>query len=883
MLSLNPLSGLLIKITSVTSLALILAACGGSSGGSSGGSTPTPDGGSTGSTTREAVNYNGPAPRNDDVQSFRSALWSEIALPSRCGGCHIQGGAGAPAFVHTGDVNTAYDITMSNSLVDLNNPSNSRLVTKVLEGHNCWLANDNVCASLISGWIQDWSGGTGGATTFLDTLNLRPLDDADLRGPGQTKQFPSDPTEGAPNDFASTVYPLLNQYCGSCHSANSALQQRPYFGGTNADASITDPTAIAQDLAASYEAARTRINLNDAEAGVTVNTAKSRLVSRVLEGHNFWGGDRVGSATQMFNAIRQFSNGIPLTVVDTDTLITSQAFTFNEGFSEQAGAGRVEASVIAKWDFLTGSDGNIAYDVSGESPALDLVIEGDVEWMSSGGVRLNDGKLLGSPTVSAKLYDYITSSGEYSIEAWVVPQNVNQGDDNNPERIVTYSGEADSRNFMLGQAEYDYEFWARSSTTDTDGQPALEITAEEPLQASLQYMVATYSATNGRSIYVNGEMVSNTDAEGAGNFNSWDRNFAFVVGSEVSNEYRWQGDLRFLAVHDKALSEEEILTNYDVGIGQKSYLLFSVEEHTEIEDTYIVIEVEQFDDNGYLFNEPFFVALNPNAPVDRDIAIEGMRIGVNGKEAIVGQAYAKINTTVTENGIADGEGRQVLSTVGTIIGVDQGPATDEFFLTFENLNGNTNVYSEGTFSPELPEPDNDTPQSDIGIKTFDEINETLSALTGISKINTNVSNTFESVKQQMPTDPNISGFVAAHQLAITQLAVTYCNELVEQESSAGATGYFPGFNFNDNVTTSFGTGNGNIGNRRAVTTPLLDRLLAEDLGSGVSTQPEISVAEAELDRLIDQMITGDNSSNRANRIVMATCAATFSSGMMLIQ
>ncbi|MBX2810021.1 MAG: LamG domain-containing protein [Cellvibrionaceae bacterium] len=871
MLPLNKLSALVCKRVLVVVLGGLVTACGGSSGGAGGNNTPTITPDDTPTTTADnSVSYSGPAPRDATVQNFRSALWQEMAQTNRCGACHVQSGSATPAFARSDNINTAYDTAAA--LIDSATPANSRLVTKILEGHNCWLSNDSVCASLMTTWIQNFLN-SGGTTSFLGALNLT---DPTLQTVGQSKQFPADADDGSSVDFESTVYPWVNQYCAACHAADSATQQQPYLGGNNSDSSITDPTAIAEDVSVAYEAARTRMNLE--------TPSLSRLVSRLRdEGHNCWGGNCAQSASLMEAAIQTFSDNITPATVDGN-LVISRALTLDDGLVASTGGGRAETDLIAKWDFGFGS-GATAFDISGVDPAIDLNFVGNIEWLGSGGVRINDGKLQGTTGDSAKLYDRIISTGEFSVEAWVVPLNVTQ---DGPARIVTYSGAADRRNFTLGQTLYDYDFLARSTTTDNDGQPALSTPmADEVLQASLQHVVVTYSATEGRSIYVNGSLVSNADPEGAGAFSGWDRGFVLAVGDEVSNDNQWQGSVRLLAIYNRAMPAEDVLTNYDIGVGQKFYLLFSIADHISIPRSYIVMQVEQFDDYGYLFNEPFFVSLEPGVTIS-DVAIEGMRIGVNGQEAAVGQAYANIDTTINQAAVTAGEGRQVLANVGTIIGVDQGSATDEFFLTFERLGSATNVYIEATPTAQIPTASTEE-QSVIGVKTFDEINEALSALTGISKTNTNVVTTFGSVEQQLPVNASIDGFVAAHQLAITQLAVSYCNELVTQEAQkdAGAAnddgGYFANFNFDNAVAAAFDS----VG-RDQIISPLLDNLLANTVS--VSDQPTFLDAQAELDSLATTLIANcdsDNSciqdSTRVASMVTAMCASAFGSGMMLIQ
>ncbi len=880
MLSLNQLSALASKIISICALTAILVACGGSGGGSSGTTTPTTPGGGTGggSSAPEVINYNGPAPSSDEVQRYRNAIWSNIALASRCGGCHIDGGSATPTFARTDDINAAYAEAVNNNLINTSNPSNSRLATKVGEGHNCWLTNAGSCAAQMATWVSQFSN-VGGDTSFLGALNLQ---EPTLRTVGDSKQFPALATDGGASSFANTVYPLLNQYCGGCHAPDSATQQQPYLGGNNSNSGVTDP----EDVTVSYEAARTRINLGDGAR--SVSDSLSRLIVRLRdERHQCW--DSTRCVTDMHSAIQAFSNGITPVSVDP-ALVVSRELNLDEDGQAASGGGRVETNVIAKWDFRDNSSNpstRTADDTSGVSPPLTLNLIGDVEWSgAAGGVRINDGKLQGSTTTSAKLYDRIIASGEYSIEAWVVPLNITQ---DGPARIVTYSGATDRRNFMLGQTTYDYDFQARSSVTDADGLPALSTPmADEVLQATLQHVVATYSATDGRRIYVNGELVTADDPEGPGNFNSWDRNFALVVGDEVSNDNQWQGTVRLLAIHDRAISEADIRTNFDIGVGQKFYLLFYISDHISIPRSYIVMEVEQFDSHSYLFNEPFFVSFEPGVTIT-DVPIQGIRIGINGQEASAGQAYANLDETITQAEVDANEGRQVLSDIGAVIGVDQGAERDNFFLTFDLLGSEQYVRVEATPTAQNPVADNDKNQWDIGIKTFDEINEALSGLTGISKTTPSIASTFDTVRQQLPIDEDIEGFSAAQQMAVTQLSVVYCKALVDQESALSSSSYFENFDFGATPTVALG-GAGSVG-RGQIISPLLDSLLANTVRT--NDQPDIADTQSELDSLITTLLDncdnnscippGSSSTSRLNDIVTATCASAFASGMMLIQ
>src|SRR5262249_34921978 len=153
--------------------------------------------------------------------------------------------------------------------------------------------------------------------------------------------------------------------------------------------------------------------------------------------------------------------------------------------------------LVAKYMFMTGS-GNTAYDTSGVTPAADLSLSGNVSWVGGWGINIGmGGKAQASTSASAKLAAMIQSSGEYSIEAWVAPNNVTQ----TKAFVVSYSGSNTTRDMTLDQEAMQYQGMTRSSVTDTNGQPPLvTTTATGAAQAALSHVVLTYDPVNGQKI-----------------------------------------------------------------------------------------------------------------------------------------------------------------------------------------------------------------------------------------------------------------------------------------------------------------------------------------------------------------------------------------------
>lgn len=824
-------------------LGLMLSALIGCGSGSGAKTEPNPNT-NPGNGNGEDFSYKGNNPASTaDITKFQNNLWINIARENRCGGCHVQGKQ-APEFARGDDINLAYAAAI-NGLVTLGNPSQSRLVTKVASGHNCWLADPVACGDIMTTWITAWAGNSG---TTANSVVLTPPAEKDV---SSSKTFPDSPA-----GFSTTVYPLLTQYCSQCHSESSLTRQQPYFASSRVDTA--------------YQAAKSKMRLD--------NPAASRFVQRLAgDAHNCWS-NCSQNAAEMQAAITTFANSITPVTVDPE-LVISKAVGLGDAFVVSSG-GRIDTDIIAKYEFKTGK-GSIAYDTSGVDPITNLNLIGNVGWSSAWGLKFKDtGKAQASTADSRKFYDLLRAAGEYSIETWVIPDNVVQGDnDNNPARIITYSGSATTRNFTLGQYEYNYSFMNRTSASDANGLRELATAAnKEILQASLQHVVVTFDPTRGRRIYVNGEFTGDTDPDAGAALKDWDSSFALAIGNDVSNNRPWAGSIRFLAIHKRAMSAADIQTNFNVGVGAKYLLLFNVSELVGTPLSFIVFDVQQFDDYSYLFSSPFFTNLGEQK-VQGEIDLKGLRIGVNGEEAHVGQVFANLDTKINAAQMVDG--RQTLSTLGTIVEMKQGPDQDQFFLTFDQIG--THHYNRTEVVVPPPATPADIPgQAHIGLRNFAEINATLSALTGVSKTNTSVRTTYTKVEQQLPTLTNIEGFLAAQQMGITQLAVSYCNALVDDTGLRSS--YFSGFNFGASANSAF-----NASGRNQIIDPLMKNLLAGDIASGgsLSNQADPAAIRAELNQLIDRMTacaaSNSCSGNRTAITVKATCAAAMGSAIMLLQ
>ncbi len=820
--------------------ALVLAAC--SAGGGPGVSVNQPTGSAT------AQSYTGPAAMNADVLAFQLNLWQNITPSDRCGGCHHAGGQ-SPQFARSDDVNLAYQAVLP--LVNLRNPEQSLLVQKVGGGHNCWVADPSACAATMLVWIQNWIGSGSGATSKIQ-LVAPPVQAA-----GGGKQFPLTATDGNPS-FANTIYPIVTKFCAGCHSESSATAQQPYFASAN--------------LAEAYVNAQPKINL--------AQPNQSRFYQRLAQDfHHCWATptsngapDCAGSAATMLAALTAFANGIPVTPIDP-TLVVSNALTLSQG-TIAAGGSRYDANVIAMYMFESGQ-GSTAYDTSGVTPEADLELTGNVSWVGGWGIQLGSGaKAQASTSASAKFASMIQGTGEYSFEAWVAPANVTQ----TGAYVVSYSGSNTTRNATLAQDVMQYEGMTRSSATDTNGQPPLiTTTANGAAQAALQHIVLTYDPVNGQKIYVNGVWTGDKDPSPGGTFANWDSTFALVLGNEVTGQRQWQGVIKMVAIHNRALTATQVMQNFNAGVGQKYYLLFGVSSLTGVSQSYIMFTASQYDNYSYLFYQPTFISLDPTVTVPSNLQISGIRLGVNGQLAPAGQAYAEMNSTVGASfSAANG---QLLSGLGTVVPVTLGPTGDLFFLSFDQIGSHVHAYVDPPVAFSPPAPVN-TPVPDFGIATFERVNSTLSRVTGIPITNSTLWAQYQSQQQSMAATPTMSAFVPSNQTAMGQLANGYCNVLVSTPSYRQA---FFGMGLESSINSTAASFFNTSGNRQIVE----NALVTNAVGSNVSPQTATAVTN-EVDALL-QLIptlkgTGyDYSQATVLTATEAACTATLGSAAVMLQ
>lgn len=646
--------------------------------------------------------------------------------------------------------------------------------------------------------------------------------------PGDTTPPPVDPDP--PIDppsvtdqtlFAQTLHPLLRDpanFCVTCHGAN----QIPTFA-------IADATA-AYNVIISQQ----KVDLN--------NPALSRIYLRPAEDRHNCGGDAICDrvAADFLAAIQDWAQQAAATVpppTGSGQAVMSAATNLAAGLD--TGAARVDANAVAMFAFTEGA-GNVTMDTSNVGTPITLQIEG-MEWVE-GGLRNVSGKAQASVADSVKLFDAITASGEYSVEAWVIPDNNSQ---DGPARMVSYSQDTALRNFTLGQNAIYYQLRNQSAGTSANGTPALEALNQQ-VDTSLQHVVVTFDPASGRKVYVNGQL---DVEENTPDTLAWQNDQIFVIGNEVTNDRLWQGVFRLVAVHDKALNGAEIQQNFDAGAGNLLTLSFDVAAVVGA-PARIEMQVAPIDGESYLFAKPVFISDATG------VAVKNIRIAVNDNVPVAAQVFRRVDTTVLQSGVE-------LSPLGAVIPAELGPDNDQFHLEFEVL-GDQAGLAEPIAPAAPPTPVADATEPDVGVRTFSQVNDTMANLTGIDPGGAAVRDRYNELRDSLPATSDLLAFAAAQQVAIQRLATTYCGEIV---NNAGSCANF------------FGSCTIDVNGKGQVADALFDSLI----GDNIANQPDRAGVSTEIVRMLDDLgCVNGCSGATAETALQASCAAVLSSGAVTI-
>lgn len=699
-----------------------------------------------------------------------------------------------------------------------------------------------ICMILLAVALTACGGGSGGGGSDSGTQSTAGNTGGNTGGnpgdptpnpvdPGDPMPMPVDPVDpgnGAANEqalFAATLHPVITNptyTCGICHN------------GTNIQAI---PFAVA-DVAASYA-------VTDPLKNLAVPT-QSSIYQRPLTNHNCGAmcADIAADVLQAINAWAAQSTAGGNNGGNNGNVLASATTNFSQAV--EGSIPRADANMITLFAFGEGV-GNTTTGTSNVGAGMTLNLEG-TEWVAEGGLRNVDGKAQASLADSQKLFNLLSGGNQFSVEAWIIPENLTQ---TGPARIVSYSIDTGRRNFTMGQQVDQYDSRVQTINSGPNGSnPAAR--TEDIVTTELTHVVMTYdNMSGGRKIYVNGQLAVEEAIQG--DMLNWQDDNLFILGNEATNNRLWKGVFKMVAIHNVALNGAQVVQNFDAGAGAITSLRFDVASILGAPG-YIEMQAYEADPFAYVFARPKLVTDVTG------VQVKNIRVAVNNNVPLAAQAFRRVDTMVMQSG-------QEISPLGALIPSDQGVNVDQFSLQFEVLGGQTGS-AETAALPTPPVPPVDVPEPDVGVRTFSQVHDTMAALTGISQNDNDIRTRYTDLRDQLPPTSDALGFGSAQQIAIQRLATTYCGEVV-------------GNNNNNRCRTFFADNNCAIaaGEKEAIAGTVYDKII----GNNIVNQPERTASIAALVGVMDAENCANGCTGAEGRqVLQAVCTAALASGAVTI-
>lgn len=168
---------------------------------------------------------------------------------------------------------------------------------------------------------------------------------------------------------------------------------------------------------------------------------------------------------------------------------------------------------------------------------------------------VSGGAFLADQQTDARLLETLKGSKQLTIEAVITTDSADQS---GPARIVSFSRDAGSRNFTLGQQNGKLVLRLRTPRTGSNGtRPSAELFAIAPDRAI--HVVVTYDDGRLRA-YRDGKLEMET-RKIRGDFSNWQAHH-LVLGDEHSGQRNWDGRLEGVAIYNRALGPKQVEAHY---------------------------------------------------------------------------------------------------------------------------------------------------------------------------------------------------------------------------------------------------------------------------------------------------------------------------------
>jgi len=226
--------------------------------------------------------------------------------------------------------------------------------------------------------------------------------------------------------------------------------------------------------------------------------------------------------------------------------------------------GRVIAGLQALYTFTEVQPG-IVHDVAGSGASLPLQIEKPAHVQPTvNGLLILTPTMLSSADAAHKLSQAVQSSGEVSVEAWIIPDTRTTA---LAVPVVELATGTSAANVALLQEPYGNQvaglYTAQLVTSQSPtGNRLSAAPADNPARQRI-HILYTRNAAGVARLYLNG-IARATKAMG-GDFALWDTQARLRLATDSTGVHFWLGEYQLVAFYNRALNATEVQQNYAVG------------------------------------------------------------------------------------------------------------------------------------------------------------------------------------------------------------------------------------------------------------------------------------------------------------------------------
>ena len=238
------------------------------------------------------------------------------------------------------------------------------------------------------------------------------------------------------------------------------------------------------------------------------------------------------------------------------------------GTDEDAGDGAEEVErdpelldgIVALYDFAEG-DGDTLAPVSGsrEDAELQVPDTSAVEW-DDDGLTLLGSTLIHSRKALGVFIDEIATSKQLSVEAWVTPDNLDQG---GPARIVGLASPGQDERVLVGQGNHTGGTKHIEARIDSPAGYMSRLQSPSDLETSLAHVVYTYDANGTVRLYLDGQLQD--EGTTSHRVDDWRDDVHLLIGNRDAGDRPWLGTVHEIGLYETALDAERVAEHHLAG------------------------------------------------------------------------------------------------------------------------------------------------------------------------------------------------------------------------------------------------------------------------------------------------------------------------------